>query len=155
MKNGTWTLADAKSAAARIQASRGESPAKQREPLAFLAVTLPRLLPGLNGSDGLIRQHYRKAAAEKDKLLAWAKSQRFGTFGDARVSVVCTRHYCGNPMDFDNAAASFKHLMDVIVRAGVIQDDGPKTIEAMTFRQVRCKSKKEQKMTVEISIFSA
>lgn len=145
----TWTLADAQAAARRIQASRAAPP--KRETTAHLVVTLPRLLPGLNGSNGLMRQHYREAAKVKDDLLAWAKQRRFPTFGEARVVVVCTRHYCGNAMDFDNAASSFKHLLDALVKAGVIADDGPKTIEAMTFRQVRCSTRKEQKMTIEIT----
>lgn len=148
MSKKTWTLADARAIAKRIQESRAAVP--RRETAAHLIVTLPKLLPGLNGSNGLIRQHYRAATKMKDELLAWAKQQRFPTFGTARVTVVCTRHYCGNPMDFDNAAASFKHLMDALVKAGVIEDDGLKTIDAMTFRQVPCGSRKEQKMTVEI-----
>lgn len=150
MKNKTtWTSADAQAVARRIQASRTAPP--KREPTAHLVVTLPRLLPGLNGSNGLMRQHYREAAKVKDELLAWVKQQRFPTFGDSRVVVTCTRHYCGNAMDFDNAASSFKHLLDALVKAGVIADDGPKTIEAMTFRQVRCEGRKAQKMTVEVT----
>lgn len=144
----TWTLADAQAAAQRIQAGRA---APKRETTAHLVVTLPRLLPGLNGSNGLMRQHYREAAKVKDDLLAWVKRQRYPTFGDSRVVVVCTRHYCGTAMDFDNCAASVKYPMDALVKAGVIADDGPKTIETMAFRQVRCGSRKEQKMTIEIT----
>jgi hypothetical protein len=142
-----WTSADAKAAARRIQASRT---AAKRDTANHLVVTLPRLLPGLNGKNGLIRQNFRAAGKVKDELLEWAKGQRLPTFGDERVTVVCTRHYCGSPMDFDNAAASFKYLLDALVKAGVIKDDGPKIIEAMTFRQVRCRTKKEHRMTVEI-----
>ncbi len=152
MKNrATWTLADAQAAALRIRASRT---ATKRETTDHLVVTLPRLLPGMNGKDGLIRQHFRNATRVKEELLVWAKGLRLPTFGESRVTVVCARHYCGNPMDFDNAASSFKHLLDALVKAGVIKDDGPKTIEAMTFRQVGCRSKKEQCMTVEIKSLS-
>lgn len=150
MKNRTtWTLADAQAAAKRIQASRAAPP--KRETTAHLVVTLPRLLPGLNGSNGLMRQHYREAAKVKDDLLAWVKQQRYPTFGDLRVVVVCTRHYCGNAMDWENAASSVKHLMDALVKAGVIKDDSPKIIETMSHQQLRCGSKKEQKMTIEIT----
>lgn len=138
----------AQAVSARIRQGRA---AQKRETLTSLTVSLPRLLPGLNGKDGLMRQHFRAATAAKGELLAWVKSQRFGTFGPARVTVVCTRHYCGNPMDYDNAAASFKHLLDALVKAGVIADDGPRIIDAMTFRQVRCTTKKVQHMTVEIT----
>lgn len=146
-----WTMADAQAAARRIQAGRT---APKRETATHLVVTLPRLLPGLNGSKGLMRQHFRKAAEVKDELLAWVKQQRYPTFGDSRVVVVCTRHFCGNAMDWENAASSVKHLMDALVKAGVIKDDCPKIIEEMSFKQVRCASKKEQKMTVEISACS-
>ena len=54
-------------------------------------------------------------------------------------------------MDFDNASASFKYLVDAIVKAGIIYDDSPKTIEEWTVRQVSVKSRKLQKMEVEIS----
>lgn len=144
----TWTLADAQAAAQRIREARA---APKRETTAHLVVTFPRLLPGLNGSNGLMRQHYREAAKVKDDLLAWVKQQRYPTFGDSRVVAVCTRHYCGNAMDWENAASSVKHLMDALVKAGVIKDDSPKIIEEMSFRQARCASKKVQKMTVEIT----
>jgi len=116
-----------------------------------LTIDLPRLLPGLNGKDGLIRQHYRQATKVKDELLSEVKSRYKGiSFGSQRVGVVCTRYYCGTPMDFDNASSSFKHLMDAIVKAGLIADDGPGTIDSWTVRQVRVGKRVDQKMEVKI-----
>lgn len=115
-----------------------------------LVLSIPRLLPGLNGKDGLIRQHYHNAAKVKAQLLAQVKAKKSGTFGNARVRVICTRFYCGAAMDFDNAAASFKHLMDAIVKAGIIADDGPEIIDEWTVRQIRVEKRNLQKMQVEI-----
>ena len=143
-----WTSEDAKKAAERIRAGRAVI---QPERLTHITITLDRLLPGLNGSNGLIRQHYRKATAVKDELLEWMKSQRIGTFGKARVAIVCTRHYCGLPMDSDNLAASFKYPMDAVVKAGIIADDGPKCAAPVIYCQKKCPSRKMQKMTIEIT----
>lgn len=120
------------------------------EILTSATITLPYLLPGMNGSDGLIRQHRHQATKKKNEILTYVKSLRLGTFGDCRAKVIITRYYCGSAMDFDNAVASFKYFMDAIVKAGIIADDGPKTIEEWTIRQVKAASRKEQKMEVQI-----
>lgn len=116
-------------------------------------ISIDRLLPGLNGKDGLIRQSHFKATKVKAALLEFVKAGRHGTFGQSRVKIICTRYYCGTAMDFDNASASFKYLVDAIVKAGIIYDDSPKTIEEWTVRQVSVKSRKLQKMEVEILLF--
>lgn len=117
-------------------------------------ISIDRLLPGLNGKDGLIRQSHFKATKIKAVLLELVKSGQHGTFGNARVKIICTRYYCGTAMDFDNASASFKYLVDAIVKAGIIYDDSPKTIEEWTVKQVAVKSRKLQKMDVEILLYS-
>ena len=151
MRTKKWTPADVKAAVARLGLTKpAAAKPPPRETVESLTVALPRLLAGLNGKDGLIRQHHHQATKQKDEILAYVKSMRHGTFGKARVKVICTRHYCGTPMDFDNAAASFKYLLDAIVKAGIIADDGPKTIEEWTVRQVRAASRKEQKMEIQI-----
>lgn len=116
-------------------------------------ISIDRLLPGLNGSDGLIRQNHFKATKVKSGLLELVKAGRHGTFGRERVKIICTRYYCGTAMDFDNASASFKYLVDAIVKAGIIYDDSPKTIEEWTVRQVKVESRKLQKMEVEILLY--
>ena len=116
-------------------------------------ISIDRLLPGLNGKDGLIRQSHFEATKVKAGLLELVKAGRHGTFGQQRVKIICARYYCGTAMDFDNASASFKYLVDAIVKAGIIYDDSPKTIEEWTVRQVSVKSRKLQKMEVEILLF--
>jgi len=146
----TWTAKDLKCALARI-AQKGQHPEMPpRQTVDSVTVSIPFLLPGLNGKDGLIRQHYHNAAKVKAQLLAQVKAKKSGTFGDARVKVICTRFYCGAAMDFDNAAASFKHFMDAIVKAGIIADDGPDIIDEWTVRQIRVEKRNLQKMQVEI-----
>lgn len=152
-KTQTWTANDLKCALARI-AQKGKQPeTSPRQAVDSVTVSIPFLLPGLNGKDGLIRQHYHSAAKVKAKVLALVRAGRYGTFGNARVKVICTRFYCGSAMDFDNAAASFKHLLDAIVKAGIIADDGPKTIDEWTLRQTKVEKRTLQKMQVEIIKF--
>lgn len=145
-----WTVSDVKAAVERLGITRPAAQPK-RETVEHLTVTINRLLPGMNGANGLIRQNFRAAGKVKDEVLAEVKSGRYGTFGSGRVKVVCIRYYCGHPMDFDNAASSFKHFMDAIVKAGIIADDGPKVIEEWTIRQVKAESRKAQKMEVYIT----
>ena len=153
MKQATkWTADDVRKAVERIGMKVTPTAKPAPRQLQSLTVDLTRLLPGLNGKDGLIRQHYRQATKVKDELLSEIKSRYKGvTFGAQRVNVVCTRHYCGTPMDFDNASSSFKHLMDAIVKAGLIADDGPGTIDSWTVRQVRVGKRLDQKMEVKIN----
>ena len=126
-----------------------------KEPTASrVLISIDRLLPGLNGNDGLIRQSHFKATKVKAGLFELVKAGRYGTFGQERVKIICTRYYCGTAMDFDNASASFKYLVDAIVKAGIIYDDSPKTIEEWTVRQVSVKRRVLQKMEVEIVLFT-
>lgn len=161
-----WTAAKLKKYKAK-QASNvtGSAPKKEKprittreketgpaQTISRALVCIDKLLPGLNGNDGLIRQSHFKATKVKAALLEDVKSGNHGTFGRARVKIICTRYYCGTAMDFDNASASFKYLVDAIVKAGIIYDDGPKTIEEWTVKQVSVKNRKFQKMEVEILI---
>lgn len=115
-------------------------------------VTINELLPGLNGSAGHIRGHFAEAKKIKDRMFWLVKEQQKGvTFVKAQVAIVCTRYYAVHPMDLDNAASSFKHLLDAIVKAGIIWDDSPTYIVEGVFRQVKVEKKIEQKMTVEIT----
>ncbi len=112
-------------------------------------IELPYLTAGLNGDKGLIREHYRAAKKTKEKLIYEVRSQTSNKH-KGRVSVVYTRFYCGQSMDWDNAAASFKHIGDALVMAGVIEDDKPDIIISFTPIQTRVKTRKEVKTIIEI-----
>mgnify|MGYP003657256838 CR=1 FL=1 len=104
---------------------------------------IPFWLPaGLNGPNGLMRGAWQKRKKEKEKILLMVLQDG----GDKlRAPVPCrivwTRYYCGTPMDLTNAAASFKHLEDVLVKLEVLVDDSPKYVRELVVRQVRVKSR--------------
>ena len=101
-------------------------------------IHLPYLMPGLNGSDGLIRQHFRDAAKLKERLAWEIRAQRRGVTIAQPVRVTYTR-YTASLMDWDNACASFKHIGDALIAAGILADDSPKIIAEFLPRQVKCK----------------
>ncbi len=144
-----WTVSDVKAAVERLGITRLSAQPK-REMVEQLTVTINRLLPGMNGAKGLIRQNFRAAGKVKDEVLAEVKSGRYGTFGNGRVVIVATRWYCGNEMDSDNCASSFKYFLDAVVKCGIIADDGPK-FALIFYIQKKCITRKFQKMTLEIT----
>ena len=101
---------------------------------------LPFLTAGLNGNDGLIRQHFTAAKKVKDKLKMLILSQKPKGLRaiDEPVKVTYIR-YASVLCDWDNAAASFKHIGDALTDAGVIIDDSPHIIKEFTTRQIKCK----------------
>ena len=101
-------------------------------------IHIPYLTPGLNGSDGLMRQHFRQAAKLKERLTWEVRAQRRGPTITQPVRVTYTR-YAAVLMDWDNACASFKHIGDALTAAGVLSDDSPKIIAEFLPRQVKCK----------------
>lgn len=113
-----------------------------------LTITIPELVPGLNGPGGLIREHFRTAAKRKDRYCVLFSTCRKKFPGP--VDIVYTR-YCTHLMDWDNAAASFKHIGDALVKCGIIKDDKPGIIISFTPRQVKVKTKKEERITILIS----
>lgn len=102
--------------------------------------TLPYLTPGLNGKDGLIRQHFAAAGKAKDRITWDIRAQRpQGLTPIADPVRVTYIRYTAHLMDWDNAAATFKHIGDALQRAGVLVDDSPKVIVEFLPRQVKCK----------------
>ena len=107
--------------------------------MSALTINIPYTLAGLNGSDGLIRQHHHAAKRVKDGLLLLVKPQRpAGWVVPARVRITYIRH-SANLLDWDNCAASAKHLLDAVVRAGIIADDSPKVVAEFVVRQGKTK----------------
>lgn len=110
-----------------------------------MTFTLPYLTPGLNGSDGLIRQHFQSAVKEKDRIAWDIMSQRpAGTQPIAEPVRVTYIRYTAHLMDWDNACASFKHIGDALQRAGVLADDSPAVIAEFVPKQVKCKIKERR-----------
>lgn len=116
-----------------------------------VTIVLPKLLAGLNGSKGLIRnsRHIAGVMALKDSVHYQVLAQKpLLPHVETPTRARLIRYHSGNPMDWDNAAASFKYLLDAIVKCGIIPDDNPKVITSITCEQYRVKSKKEERMEV-------
>lgn len=96
------------------------------------------ILPaGLNGSDGLIRQNYHSAKKVKEKYRLLVRSLKIEPIrGKVRIEYI---RYSNRMMDWDNAAASFKHIGDALVLEGILDDDSPRVIAEFIPRQVLCK----------------
>lgn len=116
-----------------------------------ITIVLPRLLPGLNGKDGLIRKSkFIGSNKSMKEAIMWEVRHHNGFVG--KVSVPCTavwtRYQKGASMDWDNHAASFKYFMDAIVKCGIIPDDNTKIIKQVTLGQHPVKTKGEERMEV-------
>ena len=66
-----------------------------------------------------------------------------------RTALIITRYAC-RLLDADNYAGGCKPLIDQLRYAKLIEDDDPETIE-ITFRQAKCKTKAEEKTTIQIT----
>jgi Holliday junction resolvase RusA-like endonuclease len=66
-----------------------------------------------------------------------------------RTNLRITRYSC-RPLDCDNYAGGCKPALDQLRYAKLIRDDSPEDIE-VDFRQVKVKTKKEERTEIEIS----
>ena len=110
-------------------------------------IEIDGVIPGLNGSDGLIREHWAAAKKRKLKYQYLIRSQTKNRHkGSVRIQYI---GYKSILMDWDNFAASFKHIGDSLVNCKVIADDKPDIIVEFLPKQIKCK-RKEQKIVVII-----
>lgn len=110
-------------------------------------ITLAGLSPGLNGKDGLMREHFREVTKRRNSYRARLENMKVPKF-NCQIQVTFTRHTC-RLMDWDNAGASFKSIGDALRIAGVIIDDSPLWIVNFIPKQVKCR-RADQKMEILI-----
>ena len=106
-------------------------------------IVIPERIPGLNGNDGLMREHFR-AAAKRKQDYEWYVLEQAGNVahpGPVRITYTCKRLVL---MDWDNHCASFKHIGDALVSAGVIIDDKPSIVVEFIPKQIKVKHRHEQ-----------
>lgn len=117
-----------------------------------ITIKLNRLTEGMNGTDGLIRQHFYAAKRVKESIRLEILSQRPAGHQPMQgpVRVVYTR-YCHAFMDWDNAGASFKHIGDGLVAGGIIADDNPGVLAEFVPRQVKIPRKEKVYTTITIT----
>lgn len=106
------------------------------------------LTPTLNA---LLRMHWRKRGRLK-RDYAWdLRSQlppNFGPLSFPRVQV--TRVACGVEPDGDNLAGGQKLVLDALTIAGVIEDDGPASIQLLPTKWARANTAAEQKTIIAL-----
>lgn len=102
-------------------------------------IILDFLSPGLNGSEGLIQEHHFKMAKRKERYKSIIQTLMLPKHS-GKVKITYIRHTV-KFMDWDNACASFKHLGDALVDAGVIQDDNPEILVEFVPRQIKSRLK--------------
>jgi len=111
-------------------------------------IVIKGIVHGLNGKHGLIREHFRTAKRKKEMYTLLIKGQ---TNNKHKGKVVIK--YIGYKivlMDWDNFAASFKHLGDCLVAAGVIVDDKPAIVTKFLPDQVRVRKRDLQRVEIII-----
>lgn len=110
-------------------------------------LVLDELPPGLNGNEGLIREHWAARKKRKDRYFIKLRSQTLNRhLGTVRI--IYTR-YTSSFMDWDNAAASVKLILDSLKDAKIIIDDKPSIVIEFTPRQIKVKRDQQR---VEIII---
>lgn len=79
-------------------------------------------------------------------LVALPQTQK-GSKG--RTHIIITRYSC-RPLDIDNFAGGCKPIIDELRYAKLIAEDNPETID-VEFKQIKVKTKLEQRTEIEIS----
>lgn len=64
--------------------------------------------------------------------------------------VITYARYTNKQMDWDNHCASFKHIGDALVKAGIIKDDNPKIIIEFIPKQFKVKTREEERTLIII-----
>lgn len=111
---------------------------------------IPEHVKSLNGKGGLLRSHWSKKGKITGKYKYLFRSQT-NYQHPGRVRMTVTRMSLNPTMDFDNLVGCYKPYIDALVKAGIIQDDGPKIIEQPPrFDQVRALHKTQQRTIIII-----
>lgn len=89
-------------------------------------IEVPIIAPGLNGPDGLKREHWKQYQERVKKYTQIILQQKLKPYS----GIVAVRYErCSvQRMDWDNLGASFKCWGDALEASGLIEDDSPSTI---------------------------
>lgn len=111
-------------------------------------IEVDEIAPGLNGSDGLIREHYQ-AKKRRQERYQWLIRQQRPKKHKGKVRLTYIRK-CVRKMDWDNLAASFKHWGDALTALEIIKDDNPDVIVDFRPKWEKAKGYKTQATIIEI-----
>ena len=124
------------------------------KPQRVIEFYFDQLPPSLNGKYGLLRMHWAARGRLQDAwtLLVKNRAQHLpeSQHQIAHCQILFTL-YVRTLMDWDNAYARFKILGDALVAAGVISDDSPSAVEALTCDQLKVRGRDRQGCAVRIS----
>ena len=112
--------------------------------------SLPYVVPGLNGSDGLIREHWTKGRKRKKNILLDILAQKKRKSVAKQKCLIIFVTYRTRLMDWDNCVASFKYIGDALKTANIIIDDAPKVIQYLFPIQKKVQSSKEERTEIHV-----
>ena len=107
-----------------------------------LQIVIMQKLPGLNGSEGLIRENRFLRKKRKDEIKAEILRQELTKFpGIVRLTL---ERRAVKLMDWENFIATMKLPNDIFVELGIIKDDNPAVIVEFIPLQKRVGSRAEE-----------
>lgn len=92
---------------------------------------LPKTINAIGRSHWTVKSN----EAKRCKDMVWEQCARIGIVGERlqKATLEFTRHSFKEP-DFDGLVSSFKHIIDGLTVAGVIEDDKPSVIGSPVFK---------------------
>lgn len=114
-------------------------------------LTIPGIVDGLNGSDGLMRSHWSKGGRLKKLYCKIIRDHLLENKVRKHKGKVIVEYvgYKSILADWDNFGSSAKFPMDCLVKEGIIKDDKPAVVVKFLPQQIKCK-RSEQKVVVII-----
>lgn len=118
-----------------------------------LEISLPILPKSVNQKSG---RHWQVVKQERDKiknLIAFATTKKRPSSPLKKAYLVCTRFSSVCP-DYDGLVSTFKHVIDGLVEAGILEDDSMDHIGMPEFHWKKAKPK-EGHITVVVEEFTS
>ena len=82
---------------------------------------------------------WREAGHKRELYITWQK-----------VAVTITQFWCGKPLDPDNLIGRCGAYLDAAVRTGIIWDDGPGCVKALTARYEHVACMAERRIVIQV-----
>lgn len=113
----------------------------------FIRIVLVGLFPGINGSNGLKREHWASYKKRKENIILRLSVLRIPRFSK-KVSISLEFHH-SILADEDSLTSRFKIIGDCLVKLGILIDDSPKYVSIEKPQQMKSR-RKEQKLIIGI-----
>jgi Holliday junction resolvase RusA-like endonuclease len=114
-------------------------------------LTINEKVPSNNGTNGLLRMHWRERKKIKVRYF-WLFRAQTQNKHTGRVKIHIQHYYRLKPIaDYDNLVSTCKLLFDALKDAAVIVDDNQLVTGIPTFEQIRVKNLKDVKTVITVS----